>query len=102
MKLSLIIPVMNEEDNIKPLFEEIKKALKDIDYEVIVVDDGSSDKTLENLKKYKYDRVKIIVLNRNYGQTTAISAGINQSRGEIVALMDGDLQNDPRDIPLMM
>ncbi len=102
MKLSLIIPVMNEEDNIKPLFEEIKKALKDIDYEVIVVDDGSSDKTLENLKKYKFNRVKIVVLNRNYGQTTAISAGINQSRGEIVALMDGDLQNDPRDIPLMM
>ncbi len=102
MQLSLVIPVMNEEDNIKPLFESIKKALKDIDYEIIIVDDGSSDNTLENLKKYKYEKVKIIVLNRNYGQTTAISAGIKESRGDIIALMDGDLQNDPRDIPLMI
>ncbi len=102
MKLSLVIPVMNEEENIKPLFKAVREALKDIDYELIVVDDGSEDNTVEELKKYKDERTKIIVLNRNYGQTTAIAAGIKESRGDIVALMDGDLQNDPRDIPLMM
>ncbi len=102
MRLSVVIPVMNEEENIKPLLKAIREALKNIDYEVILVDDGSEDNTVEELKKYKDERTKIIVLNRNYGQTTAIAAGIKESRGDIVALMDGDLQNDPRDIPLMM
>ncbi len=102
MKLSLVVPVMNEEENVKPLLEKIRSALKNIDYELIVVDDGSTDDTVKELKKYKDDKTKIIVLNRNYGQTTAIAAGIKESRGDIVALMDGDLQNDPKDIPLMM
>ena len=102
MKLSVIIPVMDEEKNIKPLFETIRDALFEVDYELIVVDDGSSDKTVEYLKKYKDEKTKIIILNRNYGQTTAIAAGIKESRGDIIALMDGDLQNDPKDIPLMM
>ena len=102
MKLSLVIPVMNEEDNIKPLFEAVYKALDSIDYEVIIVDDGSSDNTVENIKKYANDKTRLIVLNRNYGQTTAMAAGIEKARGELIATIDGDLQNDPSDIPMMI
>lgn len=102
MKLSLVIPVMNEEDNIKPLLDAVYSALKDIDYEVILVDDGSSDKTVERIKEYANDRTRLIVLNRNYGQTTAMAAGIDAAKGELIATIDGDLQNDPTDIPMMI
>ncbi len=102
MKLSLIIPVMNEEDNIKPLLIKVYEDLKDIDYEVILVDDGSTDATVSKIKEYANDRTKTIVFNRNYGQTTAMAAGINEAEGELIATIDGDLQNDPSDIPMMI
>ncbi len=102
MKLSLVIPVMNEEDNIKPLYEQVYKALDGIDYEIIFVDDGSKDKTIEFIKEGANDRVKLIVFNRNFGQTTAMAAGIDAAQGELVATIDGDLQNDPSDIPMMI
>ena len=102
MKLSVVVPVMNEEQNIKPLIEAIEDALKDIDYEVIFVDDGSSDNTVNEIKKWANERVKLLVLNRNYGQTIAMAAGFDAARGELIAPIDGDLQNDPRDIPIMM
>ncbi len=102
MKLSLVIPVMNEEDNIKPLYEQVYKALDGIDYEIIFVDDGSSDKTIEYIKDGANSRVKLVIFNRNFGQTTAMAAGIDEAKGELVATIDGDLQNDPSDIPMMI
>jgi len=102
MELSLVIPIMNEEDNIKPLFEAIKEALEGIDYEVILVDDGSSDRSVEIAKSLANERFKIVVFQRNYGQTTAMAAGISLAQGELIATIDGDLQNDPRDIPMMI
>ncbi len=102
MKLSVVIPMMNEEDNVKPLFEAVRKALHGIDYELILVDDGSTDKTVELMKKYADERTKIIVFNRNFGQTTAMAAGIDEAQGELIATLDGDLQNDPADIPMMI
>lgn len=102
MKLSLIIPVMNEEENITPLFQSVKEALREIDYEMILVDDGSTDNTVQKIKEYADERTKLIVFNRNYGQTAAMAAGIESARGELIATMDGDLQNDPSDIPMMI
>lgn len=102
MKLSVVIPVMNEEDNIKPLIEQVDIALRDIDYELILVDDGSSDKTIENIEQYALLNTKLLIFNRNYGQTTAMAAGIDEAQGELIVTLDGDLQNDPSDIPMMM
>lgn len=102
MKLSLVIPVMNEEENIKPLLDAVYSALDSIDYEVILVDDGSTDNTIENIKKYAKSNTRLIVFNRNYGQTTAMAAGIDAAKGELIATIDGDLQNDPSDIPMMI
>ena len=102
MKLSVVITVYNEEQNISPLFERLGEALSGIDHEVIVVDDGSKDGTLSELKAHAAPRVKIVRLQRNYGQTAAMAAGIDQALGECIATMDGDLQNDPLDLPMML
>lgn len=102
MKLSVVIPVMNEEDNIKPMIECVDAALKDISYELILVDDGSTDNTISEIKKYALDNTKLLVFNRNYGQTTAMAAGIDEAKGELIVTLDGDLQNDPSDIPAMI
>ncbi|MDB5207608.1 MAG: glycosyltransferase family 2 protein [Flavisolibacter sp.] len=101
-ELSLVIPVMNEEDNIKPLLEAIHSALPDFDYEVILVDDGSSDATRKRIIEYADDRTVLVELRKNYGQSTAMTAGIDHATGTYVALLDGDLQNDPTDIPFML
>ncbi|HUC82888.1 MAG TPA: glycosyltransferase family 2 protein [Flavisolibacter sp.] len=101
-ELSLVIPVMNEEDNIKPLLEAVRDALKDFDYEVILVDDGSSDATRKRIVEYADDRTVLVELRKNYGQSTAMTAGIDHANGRYVALLDGDLQNDPTDIPFML
>ena len=102
MKLSLVVPIMNEEDNIKPLFDRIRESLKDIDYELILVDDGSTDSTIEEIKKYMDEKTKLIIFNRNFGQSSAMAAGIEYATGDIIAPIDGDLQNDPEDIPMMI
>lgn len=102
MKISVVVPLMNEEENIKYLIEEVDKALKDFDYELILVDDGSTDNTVEEIKKYMNDKTKLVVLNRNYGQTSAMAAGIEVAEGDIIVTIDGDLQNDPSDIPMMI
>ncbi len=102
MELSLVIPIMNEEDNIKPLFEAVERALEGIDYEVIIVDDGSTDESVKRAKELASSRFKIVVFQRNYGQTTAMAAGISIANGELIATIDGDLQNDPSDIPMMI
>ncbi len=101
-KLSLVICVFNEEENIKPLSEQIIKALEGIDYETIFVDDGSTDKTRENIISINNERFILVELKRNYGQSSALQAGIDQTQGEFVVLLDGDLQNDPADIPGML
>ena len=101
-KLSLVVPMMNEEDNVAPLFTAVREALKDIDYEFILVDDGSTDNTVAKMKELADERTKILVFNRNCGQTQAMSAGIEVAEGELIATIDGDLQNDPTDIPLMI
>jgi glycosyltransferase involved in cell wall biosynthesis len=102
MKLSLVIPIMNEEDNVQPLLSAVYDALSECDYELILVDDGSTDSTIERAKALINDKTKLIIFNRNYGQTTAMAAGIDASHGELIATIDGDLQNDPTDIPLMI
>jgi glycosyltransferase involved in cell wall biosynthesis len=102
MELSIVITLLNEEDNIKPLFESIRNALGGFDYELILVDDGSTDATARTIKMFADHRTKLVSLNRNYGQTAAMSAGIDQARGNYIVTMDGDLQNDPLDIPAML
>lgn len=101
-QLSLVICVYNEELNIKPLSEQIKAALKDYDYEAIFVDDGSTDRTREEIRAIKDEHFLLLELQRNYGQSSALQAGIDAASGEYVALIDGDLQNDPADIPMML
>ncbi len=102
MKLSLIITLFNEEENVKPLLAKIKHALVNFEYEVILVDDGSIDNTVNEVKAAMDEHVKLVLLNKNYGQTTAMSAGIEEAIGEYVVTLDGDLQNDPSDIPAMV
>lgn len=100
--LSVVITVYNEEDNIQPLLKATYSALSKIDYEVILIEDGSTDRTVAQVKKYANERTKLLVFNRNYGQTTALAAGIDHANGEYIATMDGDLQNDPSDLPMML
>lgn len=107
MDLSLVIPVYNEEQNLALLFDAICRALAAVhkSWEVIFVDDGSKDKSLEILRQLVQDdpeHVRVVVFRRNFGQTAAITAGIDHCKGEIVILMDADLQNDPADIPLLL
>lgn len=101
-ELSVVITVMNEEQNIKPLLETIRVALSQIDYEVVLVDDGSTDKTKAQVLNHADDRTVLVELRKNYGQSTAMMAGIDYSTGRYIALLDGDLQNDPSDIPAML
>jgi len=100
--LSVVITVFNEEDNIQPLLDATYAALAGMDYEVILVEDGSTDRTVAEVKKYANTRTKLVIFNRNYGQTTALAAGIDQATGQYIATMDGDLQNDPSDLPGML
>ncbi|MBI5856079.1 MAG: glycosyltransferase family 2 protein [Sphingobacteriales bacterium] len=101
-ELSVIITVKDEQGNIKPLLESIRTALSRIDYEVVLVDDGSSDKTKQQILENADERTILVELRKNYGQSTAMTAGIDYSRGKYIALLDGDLQNDPADIPSML
>ncbi len=108
--ISIVVPLYNEEDNIAELFNDIISVVEknDLNYELILVDDGSTDNTVANLlneqKEYDPDgkRIKIIQFRRNYGQTAALTAGFDQANGQVVIPMDGDLQNDPADIPLLL
>ncbi|PWW81451.1 MULTISPECIES: glycosyltransferase family 2 protein [Prosthecochloris] len=102
MKLSVVIPLMNEEESIEPLFEALESALSGIEHEIIIVDDGSTDATVSTTQKFAPENTKILIFNKNYGQTTALAAGIDHAGGELIATMDGDLQNDPNDIPAMI
>ncbi len=107
MDLSIVVPVYNEKENIPLLFQAVTESLVTTDYtwELILVDDGSKDgslEVLEELAEAEKEKVRLVVLRRNFGQTAAIAAGIDFARGEYVVLIDADLQNDPADIPMMM
>lgn len=100
--VSLVIPLLNEEDNIKPLSDQIIEGMAELKFEVIYVDDGSSDETVARIQNLNDNRFKVIELMANYGQSPAMQAGIDHAQGSIIATLDGDLQNDPSDIPMMV
>ncbi|MFO7665619.1 MAG: glycosyltransferase family 2 protein, partial [Desulfobacterales bacterium] len=104
--LSVIVPLYNEADNILPLYEKVTGITPSLgcDLEIILVNDGSTDDSREILDDLSSldDRVKVIHFRRNFGQTTAIMAGIDYSSGNVLIPMDGDLQNDPQDIPKLL
>lgn len=102
--LSVVVPLYNEEDNVRPLHEAVSAALVGSDYELVLVDDGSRDATYARAAELvrRDPRVRVVKFRRNYGQTAAMAAGIEAARGEIVVTMDGDLQNDPSDIPRLI
>jgi len=100
--LSLVIPVFNEEDNIAPLLETIDKALDGYQYEVILVDDFSTDTKVHQIKNLNHPKIKLVELRKNYGQSSALAAGFDHADGTYIITLDGDLQNDPSDIPAML
>ena len=106
MTLSVVIPVYNEEENVRLLHESLRNALDPLnkEYELLFVDDGSTDRTLPILEEIQAQDNKMVVLSlrRNFGQTAAFAAGFDFSRGDVVVTMDGDLQNDPADIPKLL
>lgn len=107
VKYSIIIPVYNEDKTITPLCRQIKEVMDKIaceNYEIIFIDDGSTDRSLDNLKKISKEIGETVALSldKNYGQSCAIQAGLDISCGEIIIILDGDLQNDPQDIPKLL
>ena len=105
-ELSIVIPVRNESPNIKPLYDELTQTLSQYgrSYELLIVDDGSTDDSFEQLAalQARDPRLRVIRFRRNFGQTAAFAAGFAHARGRLVVTSDGDLQNDPRDIPQMV
>jgi glycosyltransferase involved in cell wall biosynthesis len=102
-RLSIFLPVFNEEENLPRLYQALIESLEALgeSFELIFVDDGSTDRSLELLSAMAENdqRVRVIAFRRNYGQTAAMAAGIDASRGEVLIPMDADLQNDPADMP---
>lgn len=100
--ISVVVCVFNEAENIAPLLQQIRASLSDIEHEVIYVDDGSTDDTLAQLKANSFPGLTVLEFRKNYGQSHALAAGIAAAQGEFIVTMDGDLQNDPSDIPTML
>lgn len=102
--LSLVIPVYNERDNLAPLIGEIERALEGMRFEIVAVDDGSTDGSLETLKELKrgHPALHIVSFAANAGQTAAFAAGFQAARGEVIVTLDADGQNDPADIPALV
>lgn len=105
-KISIVVPLYNERDNITDLIERATRTMQKLElpYELILVDDGSTDGSLEILAKLREEQphIKVIELRRNFGQTAALAAGFDHAGGEIIVPLDGDLQNDPADIPRLI
>jgi dolichol-phosphate mannosyltransferase len=97
---SIVIPLFNEAESVAILQKEIALALERLNYELILVDDGSTDDTILHIERKP--NVRVLQFNRNAGQSAAMLAGMRAARGEVVVLLDGDLQNDPRDIPRLL
>src|SRR5438132_10282017 len=106
IRLSVVIPIKDERDNLRPLHDRLRRSLDPLGltYEVILVDDGSTDGSFAVLEELAAEdpRLKVVRLRRNFGQTAALQAGIDWSSGEVLVTMDGDLQNDPADIPILL
>ena len=106
IKLSIVLPVFNEDGNLSLLYEEIRVVCAELacTYEVIFIDDGSLDGSLNTLRKIqlKDSNVRVVQFRRNFGQTAALAAGFDVARGQVIATLDADCQNDPRDIPKML
>lgn len=105
MKVSIVVPVYNEVENIPLLSEALFTAMDGYDYEILLVDDGSTDGSvdaLESLAAEHGETVRVIEFRRNFGQTAAMAAGIDHASGEIIVTLDADLQNDPADIPMLL
>jgi len=103
--ISVVVPLLDEEDNLQPLYDQITQALDGkYAYEVVFIDDGSTDRSFEILCGFQERdaRVRVIRFRKNFGQTAAMSAGFNHARGRVILPMDADLQNDPADIPMLM
>lgn len=106
MDVSVVIPLLNEEKNIPILYDELTQAFGtiEVEYELIFIDDGSTDSSLEILEKLQQNdsHICVISLRKNFGQTAAMSAGFDMADGKVIIAMDADLQNDPADIPMLL
>ncbi len=106
MNISIVIPIYNEEENVTLLYDELSGVMTSLncDYEILFIDDGSSDSTLSILKSIQAADSSVVVVQfrKNFGQTAAMSAGFDYARGQVIITMDGDLQNDPHDIPRLI
>ncbi|SCX25193.1 Undecaprenyl-phosphate 4-deoxy-4-formamido-L-arabinose transferase [Agrobacterium sp. DSM 25558] len=107
LELSLVVPIFNEQESVGPLIKRIIEAMASYQsaWELILVDDGSTDATIVNARAFLQQpgfNLKIVALQRNFGQTAAMQAGIDAARGRLIATLDGDLQNDPKDIPMLV
>jgi len=98
--VSVVVPVFNEEENVSILQSELRAALSGLDYEIVFVDDGSTDRSAEKIETAP--NIRILRFERNTGQSAALYAGIRAVRGETIVMIDGDLQNDPADIPRLL
>ncbi len=98
--ISIVVPLYNEEDNVAELQLQLASALEGLDYEIVLVDDGSTDATVSRVQRS--ERVRLLEFAKNAGQSAAMHAGIHGARGGIIVTLDGDLQNDPADIPAMI
>lgn len=101
-EISVVVAVYNEEENINPLVAQIHEALKDESYEIVIADDGSTDNTVKQVLNLNDKKIKLVRFRKNYGQSSAMQAGIDHASGNYIVTMDGDLQNDPSDIPAMV
>ncbi len=106
MLLSVVIPLLNEEENIPLLYEELKGVLESLDdeHEILFIDDGSTDRSLELLRNLQKNDSHVVVVSfrKNFGQTAAMAAGFDYAQGDVIITMDADLQNDPKDIPRLI
>jgi glycosyltransferase involved in cell wall biosynthesis len=104
--ISIVVPVFNEEENAEPLVRSIEREVRPLGlpFEVVIIDDGSQDGTIRRLRALvpSIPELVVVCLRRNFGQTLALQAGFDRARGDVVVTMDGDLQNDPRDIPRLL
>ncbi|MEZ2414843.1 glycosyltransferase family 2 protein [Muriicola sp. E247] len=100
--LSIVVPLYNEEENVELLTTKIHESLEGYQYQIIYVDDFSKDNTRKVVKEMEDENVHLISLKKNYGQSLALAAGLDYAQGEYIITMDGDLQNDPSDIPQML
>jgi glycosyltransferase involved in cell wall biosynthesis len=105
-EVSIVVPVFNEAENIRPLYDSVRAVMAETGYawETVFIDDGSNDGTYAALEELHSDggSIHIVRLRRNFGQTAAMAAGLDHAHGEVIVMLDGDLQNDPRDIPLLV